>query len=149
MSSSNALPDTMQAFFSIGHLNNRLFAIDNIGNRGIYFSDDFGVNWFTVSGIPAATPLMCIESPFEEICLVGTDGKGLYKLNPNTNVFEPCNNGLPTNCVVRNIAFKENIFKDGTKKQYVYLATNSGIYQSTDKGNSFVLTIPGNYVNVY
>ena len=137
------------SYFSIGHLNNRLIAIDNYGTAGAWYSDDIGVNWYAYSGLPANTPLNCVVSPFEQVCLVGTDGKGLYLLNPNTNSFQVNNNGLATNLIVRNIAFKENIFKNGTRQQYVYLATNQGIYQSSDMGVNWVRTIPGNFVNIY
>ena len=137
------------SFFSIGHLNNRIIAIDNYGTNGAWYSDDLGNNWYPYTGLPANTPLTCIASPFEQICLVGTDGKGLYLLNPNTNSFQSNTGGLGSDIIVRNIAFKENIFKNGTKQQYVYLATNQGIYQSTDMGINWVKTVSGNFVNIY
>ncbi|MBC7554819.1 MAG: hypothetical protein H7257_12670 [Taibaiella sp.] len=142
------LPGT-PAFFSLGHYNHRVIAIDNFGASGAYFSDDTGKTWTSFTGLPAGRPLMCVASPFEEVCLVGTDSAGVYILNTNTNTFQPSNTGLAANTIVRNIAFKENIYKNGTKKQFVYLATNKGIYQSTDKGNSWVKTISGNFINIY
>lgn len=151
VNASAKLPDTLadNAFFSIGHYNNRIIAIDNIGSKGAYYSDDLGVNWTKFNGLPSNVPLMCVASPFEELCLIGTDGQGLYLLNPNTNVFQPNNNGIAGNVTVRNIATKENVYKNDTRKQFVYIATSAGIYQSSDKGNTWVRTIPGSYVNVY
>ncbi len=140
-----------EAKYSYGHFNNRLIAIDNINcnGNGAYYSDDLGKNWTRYTGLPSK-PLLCISAPFEEICLIGTDSAGLYELNTNTGAWQQqVNNGLGTNIVVRNIAFKENIFKNGTHAKYIYLATNQGIYQSTDGGNKWVKTIPGNYVAVY
>ncbi|NDC42664.1 MAG: hypothetical protein EBZ77_14135, partial [Chitinophagia bacterium] len=139
------LPDTMSgnAFFSIGHINNRLVAIDNIGSKGAYYSDDLGLTWVPYTGLPANTPLMAVTSPFEEVCLVGTDGQGVYLLNPNTNTFEPSNNGLLPGATVRNIAYKENVYKNDTREQFVYIATNTGLYRSVDKGHNWVRTIPG------
>lgn len=147
--------DSTKAWYSLGHIGNRIIVIDNKGtavaNGGspAYYSDDRGNSWIAYSGLPSGTPLNCISTPFEQICLVGTEGKGLYTLNMNTNTFQRIGNGLPADCVVRNIAFKENIYKNGNKKQYVYVATNSGIYQSTDLGFNFVKTIPGNYTTIY
>lgn len=145
---ATSLP-TAPSYFSIGHLNNQIIAIDNYGTNGAWYSNDLGVNWAAYSGLPANTPLMCIASPFEQVCLVGTDGDGVYILNPNTSTFQTSNTGLPNHTIVRNIAFKENIFKNGARQQYVYLATNNGIYQSTDMGNSWVRTVVGNFVCVY
>lgn len=143
--------DPGQAWYSYGHLNNRLIAIDNRNCQGGggYWSDDTGRNWTRYAGLPDA-PLLCVSSPFEEICLVGTHGAGLYELNTNTGAFQQqTNNGLGTNIVVRNIAAKENVYKNGKHEKFVYLATNQGIYQSTDGGHKWTKTIPGNFVTIY
>jgi hypothetical protein len=136
--------------YSIGHYNNRLVAIDNKGcNPGIaYYSDDTGRTWLPFYGLPQK-PALCVYSPFDEICLVGTDSAGLYVLNNNTNTFYVNNNGLASNLIVRNITCKENIYKNGRVVKYVYLATNKGIYQSVDGGNNWTQTIPGNFVTIY
>lgn len=144
-------PVDTTAFYSLGHYNNRLIAIDNINcnGNGAYYSDDTGRTWKAYSGLPNK-PLLCIASPFEEICLIGTDSAGLYQLNNNTSMWEQqTNNGLGKYIVVRNIAFKENIYKDGSRKKFIYLATNQGIYQSTNGGNNWTKTIDGNFVAVY
>ncbi len=137
------------SFFTLGHLNNRLIAIDQKGEYGAWYSDDFGANWKKYSGLPSNTPLLCISAPFEQVCLIGTYAQGLYILNANTGTWQQNNSGLGKNLIVRNIAFKQNIYKNGNVQQYIYLATNLGIYQSTDGGINWVLTISGNYTGVY
>jgi hypothetical protein len=142
--------DTL-AWYSYGHINNRLIAIDNknCNGNGAYFSDDLGRTWEHYTGLPNR-PLLCVSAPFEEIALIGTDSAGLYVLNTNTGVWEvQTHNGLGTNIVIRNIAFKENVYKNGKHEKFIYLATNQGIYQSTDGGNNWVKTFPGNFVAVY
>lgn len=134
--------------FTYGHYNDRLVAVDTRGMRGAWYSDDKGRNWSKYGGIPANTPLLCVCSPFEEVCLVGSTS-GLYRLNVNTGNFEQNNKGLGTNLIIRSITFKQDVFKNGEKKRYVYLASNQGIYQSTDMGASWVKTVPGNFVAVY
>lgn len=141
------LPAT--GYFSIGHLNNQLIAIDTKGYNGAYYSNDMGVNWYAYSGLPVGRPLLAISSPFEQLCFVGTDSAGLYVLNPGTNVFQQANAGLSSTMVINGISFKENVFKNGTIQQYLYLATNKGIFQSSDMGNNWVKTIPGNFVTIY
>lgn len=136
-------------FFSLGHINNRIIAIDNYGAAGGYYSDDLGTNWTAYPGLPTGVPLTCTATPFEQVCLVGTDSSGLYKLNINTDVFEPVTNGLPGNLIIRSITAKQNIYKNDARRQYIFLATNKGIYQSADLGVNWTLTIPGNFVAIY
>ncbi len=150
--SGHPLPPTgtqTPGYFTLGHLNNRLIAIDHKCLYGAYYSDDTGKNWTQFTGLPANTPLMCVESPFEEIALIGTAGKGLYVYNTHTESWESNNRGLGSNLVVRSIVGKKNIYKNGTEQKYIYLATDQGIYQSTDGGLNWTKTIPGNFVSVY
>ena len=144
------MPVDTSARYSYGHFNNRLIAIDqiNCNNVGAYYSDDTGKNWYAYSGLPNK-PMLCVASPFEEVCFIGTDSAGLWVLNNNTGTWTQANNGLGTNLVVRNIAFKENIYKDASIKKFIYLATNKGIYMSSDLGANWTLTIPGNFVTIY
>jgi hypothetical protein len=144
---SVAIPDT--GFFTYGHFNNRLIAIDEHCYNGAWYSDDTGRTWNKYAGLPTGVPLICISSPFEEKCFIGTYGGGLYVLSPNYDGWQQNNNGLTPNMVIRSIAAKENIYKNGVHKRYIYLATSNGIYQSTDDGVNWVKTIPGNYVAIY
>lgn len=140
---------TDSSYFYLGHLNNRLIAIDAKCNYGAWYSDDFGANWQPYSGLPLGTPLLCIESPFEEVCLVGTAGKGVYILNTHTGSFEQSNHGLATGVTVRSIVGKKNVYKNGTEKKYIYLATDKGLYESADGGQNWTKTVSGNFVAVY
>jgi hypothetical protein len=135
--------------FTIGHLNNRLIAAPLGCSGTVYYSDDTGRNWTSYGTGLNNAPALCVASPFDQIALIGTDGKGLFILNTLTGVWQQNSNGLPGNLVVRNIAAKEQTFKNGVTEQYIYLATNQGIFQSRDKGFNWILTIPGNYNTVY
>jgi hypothetical protein len=138
------------AYFYLGHFNNRLIAIDASCHYLAYYSDDKGKNWKDYStGLPPNTSLLCIESPFEEVCLLGTAGKGLYILNIHTGAWEPNNKGLGSDLIVRNIAAKKNVYKNGNVRKFIYIATNKGIYESADGGRNWTQTIPGNFVAVY
>jgi hypothetical protein len=136
------------SFFTLGHYNNRLIAIDGRGQDGAYYSDDTGRTWVQYPGIPTNLPLLSVCSPFDQTSLIGTSN-GLYQLNNSTGAFQLNNNGLTNGIRVAGIAYKENVFKSGSTKQFVYLATNKGIYQSQDGGNTWVMTIPGNFTTIY
>ena len=70
-------------------------------------------------------------------------------MNVNTHAFQPCNNGLGNNLIVKGIAAKENIFKNGTLEKLVYIATNRGVYKSSDNGQNWVLIKSGNFTAIY
>ncbi len=141
------LPTT--GFFTLGHYNDELIAIDNSGYNTAYYSDDSGYTWVPFSGLPANMPLFVVGSPFEEQCFIGTGGAGLYILNLNTHAFQACNNGLPSDCVVRGVVGKENIYKNGRKDKYVFIATSKGIFKSSDLGENWTRVVAGSYTAIY
>lgn len=144
----NKLPTT--GFFFLGHYQNTLLAYDNTGNNGIWYSLDTGANWTQCTGIPANVPVNCVVSPFESICLAGTDSNGLYQFNPATYSFSQVTTSIiGANAIVRNIVGKQNVYKNGESRNYIYLSTNTGIYQSSDMGKTYVKSIPGNFVALY
>jgi hypothetical protein len=150
----NALPPNIYSpndtcFFTLGAYNARAIAIDQRGVAGAWYSDDNGRTWAQYTGLPANTPLLCIASPFNQVCMIGTQAKGLYILNVNTGIWQSSNSGLTNNLVIRGIAGKENIYKNGKNVMYIYLATNQGIFQSADMGLHWVKTISGNFVSAY
>ncbi len=136
-------------FFTLGRYNDRLIAIDQRGACGAWYSDDLGRKWKQFAGLPANVPLLCVSSPFDEVSLIGTYGDGLYIYNQSTGSWQRNNSGLGTNITVRGISYKSNYYKNGTTKNYIYLATNLGIYQSTDMGLHWTRTIPGNFKNIF
>lgn len=138
------------ARYSYGHYNNELIAYDQLGcvAGGAYYSDDSGRNWKPFVGLPTK-PLLCMESPFEEEALIGTQGAGLYMLNNNTHTWQANNNGLAQNCTVRSIVGKERIYKNGRIQKYIFLATDNGIYQSTDGANNWTKVRDGNFTAIY
>lgn len=142
---SSGLPATGKFFIS--HFNDDLVAGDVNGVNGVYYSRNAGP-WTQYAGIPAGVPVLCINAPFDQTLLVGTVG-GVYRLQTSTNTFFPKNNGLHDDIIVTGIIGKEDIYKNGTVKQYVYLSTNKGVYVSYDLGENWVRVKTGNYVAIY
>ncbi len=145
----NVLYPGISGFFTLGRYNDRLIAIDQKGACGAWYSDDMGRRWKQYSGLPSNVPLLCVSSPFDQVSLIGTYGDGLYIYNQGTGAWQRNNSGLGANITVRGITSKRNYYKNGTTKDYIYLATSLGIYQSTDMGLHWTRTIPGNFKNIY
>jgi hypothetical protein len=132
--------------YTLGHYNNTLVAVDRSGVNGAWYSTNLGASWQQYTGLPNR-PLYVASSPFDAALLVGTDSAGVFTLQ--TGVFAGSSSGLDNNVVVRGVAAKENIFVNGLTEQFIYIATNKGIFRSQDLGQNWVLVRPGNYYNIY
>lgn len=135
--------------YFLSHLNDALIATDvaGTGTQGVYFSTDKGLNWTAYSGLPADVPLMDTYAPFEQTLLVGTRGFGVYRLQ--SGAFVPSSNGLPSNCIVYSITAKSDTYKNEVVKQYIYAATNAGLYRSEDGGQNWILQYDGDIRLLY
>lgn len=131
--------------FYISHFDNTLVATDVMGVYGTYYSND-GQNWVKYTGLPV-TKLRATNAPFDEVLLVGTDSMGIYRLQ--SGQFVPANNGLGVRTSVYGIVGKDNIYKNGARKKFIYIATSDGLYRSEDLGQNWDLVKTGSYVGVY
>ena len=130
----------------LGHFNNTLTMTDYSGATGVQYSNDSGKLWTPYTGLPPRK-LYASFAPFEKVLLVGTDSMGVYRLE--NNKFVPSNNGLETNTSVYGIVGKDDIYKNEVKKEYIYIATDKGLYRSEDLGYSWARVLEGNFRTVY
>ncbi len=134
--------------FFVSHFANTIIAVDQSGLHGAYYSTDLGKTWTAYKGLPS-TSLLSVAAPFDQVLLVGTDSYGVYQLGAD-NVFHASNNGLGSAIVVNGIVAKQNILKSVTApQQYVFLATNQGLYRSDDLGSNWIKVQTGNIVALY
>ena len=133
--------------YQIGHFNDGLVAADLNGANGVYYSTDAGKNWSQYPGLPNNHKIFMTASPHDQVLLAGLDSIGIYRLAGGE--FVPSNNGLEPNTSVYSIAAKQDIYKNGVIKQYIYIATNKGLFRSEDLGQNWVLMRAGNFRNVY
>lgn len=138
-----SLPTT--GAFYLAHINDALLLTDYTGANGVWHSEDGGLNWAQYNGLPA-TELMSTDAPFDNVVLVGTDSMGVYRLAGGS--FVPAT-GLTQYTSVRAITGKNNIYKNDKEKQYYYLATSTGLYRSEDGGQTWTMTITGNFSAIF
>jgi hypothetical protein len=89
-----------------------------------------------------------MRAAFGQVLLVGTSQYGMFRVG-NGTIFEQVNNGLESNLIVRNITANSDIYKNKAIKQYVYIATNKGIFRSLDLGANWIMVKPDNTVLIY
>lgn len=123
------------------NFNNSLIAADYKGANGVYHSDDDGQTWTAFTGIPGNQEIFSCAAPLGQVLLAGTDSAGIYRLVGNN--FVPSNNGLEPFTSVHGITGKQDVYKNGIIKRYVYITTNHGLYRSEDLGQNWVIMKPG------
>jgi hypothetical protein len=123
------------------NMNNTLVAADYKGANGVYSSSDGGVTWTAYSGIPGNQEILSCAAPLNQVVMAGTDSTGIYRLVGTQ--FVPSNNGLQPFTSVYGITGKQDVYKNGVIKRYVYITTNYGLYRSEDLGQNWVLVKPG------
>lgn len=133
--------------FFLSHIDNTLIVVDGDGAEGASYSTDNGVSWTKYTGLPTDVKLLCANAPFDQTVLVGTEGKGIYRLE--NGVFQPSSSGLDGNTSVRGIVGKNNIYKNGRDLRYIYITTSTGLYVSGDQGFNWIKVKPGRYNSIY
>jgi hypothetical protein len=119
---------------------NTAWVIDENGNYQPYFSTNNAANFTQSSGLPNKRRVnMAKEVEITGDFYVGTDSAGLFRLNNTTNTFQRIATGLPQNLRIWDIEGKRNTYLTGETKDYIYLATDQGLYISENNGNEWRL----------
>ncbi len=136
--------------FIISHTENTILAADTAkGGKVYYFPySTAGGAFRSYTGLPANAKIQCIEAPFNQAIIVGTDVEGAYRLPLGSSTFVSANLGMPTKASVRSIKGKYDFYKNDVNKRYVYAATNQGIYRSENNGENWVKVFDGNFVSL-
>jgi hypothetical protein len=150
----NVLPsDSFQApqyitKWYISHTHDTLIAIDYDGINGVYYSADYGVNWFPCTGIPKVRKILFGHQAFgNNTFYVGIDSGGLYKLKGS--VLEPTSAGIPWYAKVHYVEGKTLTYRTDVKRTYLFCATDLGLYRSETNGLDWKLIRTGTYSTLY
>jgi hypothetical protein len=135
--------------FFLSHFQDITILGDSTGVNGVWYSIDKGATWAQYTGLPTGAQVQCMLSPFDRVFLVGTSTHGIYRLPLNSTNLQPSNEGLNNLINIRAIAAKDDYYKNEAVTEYVYLATDFGLYRSVDLGNNWILLRRGNYTALY
>ncbi len=133
--------------YHLANFNNALIAGDATGANGVWYSNNNAVDWAQYTGLPTNQEIRSMHSPLGQGLLVGLDSAGIYRL-VGTN-FQPSNNGLKPFTTVYGITSKQDIYKNEVIRQYVYIATSTGLYRSEDLGQNWAMMRTGDYRTIY
>lgn len=132
--------------FYLSHIGNTVIAADYGSRQGVLYSVDEGVTFKKYTGVPNDIIIYDTKAAYDKVMLATS--KGIYLYSDN-NTFSLSNSGLDAKTVAYSIATKDNVYKNGVTKNFVFIATNTGLYRSEDKGRTWVKAKPGDYRLVY
>jgi hypothetical protein len=134
-------------FYTLSNLKDILIASDTTGYMGVYYSINKGVTWYAYNGLPKGINILSTYAPFGNYLLVGTKGAGVYRLVDGA--FVSANNGIQAQSSVYSFIEKSNTYKNKEVIQYIYAATNTGLYSSVDGGQNWTRMTLGDIRRVY
>lgn len=154
---ANWRPVTMEGLFPVDGTafflssnSTTLFLTDYNGIGGVWFSEDEGLHWLRVNqlDLPKNHHWNCAGSPNGgRSFLVGTDSMGVYRVTEGS--FVSATVGLEKNTTVYSMAVKRNIYKNDATRNYVFIATNKGVYRSEDNGQTWDKMTSGEFDGKY
>lgn len=129
---------------------NNLYAVDYSGVYDQWHSEDGGQTWEPYhrgTVMPYKHHNNDAAAATDGPLLVGTDSFGVFRSEGDEMV--PSSDGLESYTTVYSIVVKKNIYKNGVTNEYVFLATNNGLYRSQDKGYTWDKVTSGIYDQKY
>jgi hypothetical protein len=136
---SAALPTANSQRWMLASQGDVLWAIEKRMLNQPRYSTDEGASFTSASGLPdTATVTLAKTVKINGAMYVGIDSVGLYRYDKASNKFMLSNGGLPQYIRVFDIVSKRNEYVSGETKDYIFIATNLGLYMSDDDGKNWV-----------
>lgn len=121
----------------IMHQSNSILAVkmDDAAGNDIWRSTDEGRSFTMLPALPV-DDMTCATAAFDKVIVVGTRSNGIFRFTGND--WEQSTVGLVANMRVEGITFKTNKFKGEKEGEYIFIATNKGVFRSDDNGQSWI-----------
>lgn len=127
----------------ISHKGDTLLVIDYNGRQGVYYSLN-GIDWTKCTGMPTKKKILFGNQAFDNNQFyIGYDSAGLYRLNGTA--FESTGVGLPWYAKVGFVEGKSVTYRTDFKRNYLFAATDAGLYISETDGLDWRLIYNGSY----
>lgn len=117
-----------------------LMLLESTGRYNHYYSEDGGYHWVRLymDAIPFGMKTYgAVKAPGGD-WVIGTS-EGLFKVELPERIY-PAHNGLEIGTDVKRLTLKKNVYKNGVVKNYLFAATDKGLFRSEDRGLNWVRT---------
>lgn len=126
----------------VSHAGDTLIAIDFTGKFGVYYSLDLGQVWTPCTGNPKTRKILFGNQAFGNgYFYIGYDSAGMYRLTGAA--FSKVSTGIPWYAKVGCAEGKNIQYRTDVIKNYMYAATDKGLYWSKDNGLNWELVRVG------
>lgn len=89
------------------------------------------------------TDITAVDGVFGKVLIACTRDNGIWRLSKQ-NTWEESTFGLEEGTRVYDIVSKTNLFKNEAIREYVYIATSTGVYRSDDLGQNWIRVFEDN-----
>lgn len=129
--------------FYLSSFNGNLIATDYEGTAGVFESSNGGADWTKLGGVSGSGKHILFTNQPEGTSdlFMGRDSSGLFKL-VNGN-FESSSAGIPWYAKVGFVEAKRIVYRTGETKEYLFCATDVGLYVSESGGDDWSIARPG------
>lgn len=144
-SASTALP-TAKGWY-ISHSHDSLIAIDYFGKNGVYYSTDGALNWNPCKGMPKNRRILFGNQALNGTFYIGYDSLGMYRLDGEN--FKATGAGIPWYAKVSYVTGKRVVYRTGEVRNYLFCATDHGLYISETNGLDWRLHKQGSFSTLH
>jgi hypothetical protein len=134
--------DTTQWY--ITHKGDTLLVIDYNGKQGVYYSSNGGLDWTPCTGNPKKKKILFGNQLADNNSFyIGYDSAGVYKLDGA--VFTKVALDIDWRSKVGFIEGKTVTYRNGFKRNYLFAATDRGLYYSENDGDNWRVINSGSF----
>lgn len=131
----------------ISHSHDTLIAIDYFGKNGIYYSTDGALNWNPCKGMPKNRRILFGNQALNGTFYIGYDSLGMYRLEGEN--FKATGAGIPWYAKVSYVTGKRVVYRTGEIRNYLFCATDQGMYISETNGLDWRLHKQGSFSTLH
>lgn len=135
------LPASTDGNLYLVSMGTELYAVSVGGNNqgSIWRSTNMGNDFNQLPALPnGITDVTTAIGAFGKVLIVGTLNNGIYRFGGSNASWEQSSFGLDTRTRVYAMTQKDNLFKNEAVREYVYIATSTGVYRSDDLGQNWI-----------